>query len=96
MINDKYGLAAFASKKYIKKNEDIIINWFKVFVQIIVPILALVIATLSLTTKLDSLKMQSDKELQKLETIRQEQKKRIELLENKTKTTPNHKKNDSL
>ena len=93
---DTNGLAALTDKKYKKKNEDIIINWFKVFVQIIVPILALLVAVLSLTTKFDSLKKQSDKELQKINTIIQEQKVRIEKLERKTKTLPNRKINDSV
>jgi hypothetical protein len=39
--------------------------------------------------------MQSDKELQKLENIMQEQQLSIEKLEMKTKTLPNHKKNTS-
>ncbi|SEB01100.1 hypothetical protein SAMN05443667_11531 [Flavobacterium gillisiae] len=89
------GVASFVNKKYKKRNEDIILNWFKVFVQIVVPVLALIIAVLSLTIKLDTLKMQSDKELQKLENIMQEQQLSIEKLEMKTKTLPNHKKNTS-
>jgi len=86
------GVASFVNKKYKKKNEDIIINWVKIFVQIVVPVLALIVAVLSLTIKLDSLKMQSDKELQKLENIMQEQKLSIEKLEMKTKILRNRKK----
>ena len=91
-INDN-GMTSFVNKKYVKRNEDIIINWFKVFVQIVVPVLALVIAVLSLTIKLDNVKMQSDKELQNIKNIMKEQKKRIELLELNQKNLPNHKKN---
>ncbi len=89
------GVASFVNKKYKKNNEDIIINWFKIFVQIVVPVLALVVAILSLTMKLDSLKMQSDKELQEIKNIVQKQKERIELLELNQKNPLNHQKSIS-
>jgi hypothetical protein len=91
-----YGVTSYANKKYLKKNEDVIINWLKNFVQIVIPVLALVITYISLTTKMDSLKTLSDKELREVKNIMQNQKERIELLESKTKILPNRKTNDSL
>ncbi|VXB23336.1 conserved hypothetical protein [Flavobacterium sp. 9R] len=93
-INEN-GVSSFSNKKYLKKNEDIIINWFKLFVQIVIPVLALLVAVLSLTAKFTILKMQSDKELQEIKYVMKEQKKRIEELEKKTGAHPYHKKNNS-
>lgn len=45
-IEHKNGLSAFADKKYLKRNEDILISWFKVFTQIAIPILSLIITIL--------------------------------------------------
>lgn len=90
------GLVSFSDKKYIKENNKIIIGWLRNFVQIVIPVLALVIAVLSLTLRMDILKMQSDKEMQKLTTTIKEQKLRIETLESKSKKHPSHKKCDSL
>ena len=95
IINEKKGISALANKKYINRNWKIILDWIKNFVQIIIPVLALVIAYVSLTSKLDSLKTQSDKELQEVKNIMLGQKKRIEKLENQSKILPNQKK-DSL
>jgi hypothetical protein len=47
------GLSAFAEKKYLRKNNDIIINFLKNFVQIFIPIASMIIAYLALTIKLD-------------------------------------------
>src|SRR5690606_23926697 len=91
MINDKHGLAAFDSKKYKKMNEDIIIDWIKVFVQIVVPILSLVI-TILVILKDDS---KTTKEIQAIEQKIQSLKGNIESLELNQKTPPNHK-TDSL
>ncbi|TJY31311.1 hypothetical protein [Pontimicrobium aquaticum] len=95
MIDEKNGIPALTDKKYINRNWKIILDWIKNFVQIVIPVLALVIAYVSLTSKLDSLKTQSDKELQEVKNIMLEQKKRIEELENQSKILPNQKK-DSL
>ena len=96
LISTLKGFNSFSDKKYIKENDKIIINWLKNFVQIVIPVLALLIAYVSLTAKLDNLKKLSDKELQEVKKSMQEQKERIELLENKSKIHPNHQKNDSL
>ena len=95
-IDQKNGFSALSNKKYINQNWSIILNWIKNFVQIIIPVLALVIAYVSLTVKLDSLKMQSDKELQEVKNTMLKQKQRIEELEKQSKILPNHKINDSL
>ncbi|GAL69085.1 hypothetical protein [Jejuia pallidilutea] len=96
LISTRKGLTAFSEKKYLKENDKIIVNWLRNFVQIVIPVLALLIAYVSLTTKLESLKTQSDKELQVVKKSMLEQKERIKELENKTKIHPNHQKNDSL
>lgn len=57
------GLSSYASKKYIKENENIILNWFKVFVQIIVPVLSLIIAFLALTLKFNSISENIEKKV---------------------------------
>lgn len=88
IINEKKGISALADKKYINRNWKIILDWIKNFVQIIIPVLALFIAYVSLTSKLDSQKTQSNKELQELRNeiqelrnTMQEQKEYIESLE---------------
>tara|TARA_R110002111_G_scaffold261382_2_gene334211 strand:- start:249 stop:761 length:513 start_codon:yes stop_codon:yes gene_type:complete len=96
LISTLKGFNSFLDKKYIKENDKIIINWLRNFVQIVIPVLALVVAVLTLISKWDNLKMQSDKELQEVKNIMQKQKERIELLEKRTKIHPNHQKNDSL
>ena len=51
----KNGLNSYASKKYLKENNSIVFGWFKVFTQIVVPIMSLMIAVLALTLKFDSI-----------------------------------------
>ena len=90
------GLTAFSNKKYhnrvIERRKEIV----KFFVQTVIPILALVVAILSLSLKFDNLKMQSDKELQKLEDKLLKQKMRIDSMEINQKNHPNLKIIDSL
>lgn len=91
------GLAAFSNKKYHNRVIERRKERVKFFVQIVIPILALVVAILSLFLKFDNLKMQSDKELQKLEDKLLEQKMRIDSMETNLKKYPNvNKKKDSL
>jgi hypothetical protein len=40
------GLTSFSNKKYVKENKKIILNWFKNFVQIAIPVLSLIVAIL--------------------------------------------------
>lgn len=83
------GLTAFSNKKYhnrvIERRKEIV----KFFVQTVIPILALVVAILSLSLKFDNLKMQSDKELQKLEDKLLKQKMRIDSMETNLKKHAN-------
>ena len=91
------GVTAFSNKKYHNRVIERRKERVKFFVQTIVPILALVVAILSLSLKFDNLKMQSDKELQKLEYKLLKQKKRIDSMETSLKTHLNVNKNiDSL
>ena len=53
-IEPKIGLSALSEKKYLRKNEDIIIKWLKNIVQIFIPIASLLIAYLALTIKINS------------------------------------------
>jgi hypothetical protein len=89
------GFNSFTNEKYLKENRKIIINLLKDFVQIVIPVLALLIAYTSLTTKMDSLKTLSDKELQEVKKSIQKQKEHTESLEYKIQILTNHKK-DSL
>jgi hypothetical protein len=97
-INPNSGVSALSNKKYLKKNEDIIINWFRIFAQIIVPVLSLIVAVLVLTLKLNSFTDNIESKLNKknkLELNRLESKiNHIILLENNRKnnsTSPNYK-----
>jgi hypothetical protein len=75
IIDDEFGFLAISSKKYIKRNENIIINWFKVFTQIIIPIASLFIAFLALTLKFNSI---TDKIEKKVDTKYKQELKQIE------------------
>lgn len=68
------GLDSYVSKKYLLENENIILSWFKVFVQIFIPIVSLIIALLALSLKFNSItdnieKKVSAKYKQELEQI---------------------------
>ena len=78
------GATAFANKKYWKRILERRKERIKFFVQTVIPILALIIAILSLSVKFDNLKLQSDKELEKLKTNLKEQENRLKKLEMKT------------
>lgn len=90
------GVTAFANNKYLNRVRDRKKEKIKFFAQTIIPVLALVVAILSLTVKFDDLKLQSDRELQKLKSIIKEQKLRIDTLEinqkNKILKNYNHAK----
>lgn len=82
------GVTAFANKKYHNRVIERRKERVKFFVQIAIPILALVVAILSLSLKFDNLKKQSDKELQKLEDKLLKQKMRIDSMEINLKKIP--------
>ncbi len=63
----KTGFSAFSDFKYIKQNENLIKEWARTFVQILIPILALVIAVLTLLLKTNSQKTLETKETQAIE-----------------------------
>ncbi|MCD8448025.1 hypothetical protein [Tenacibaculum finnmarkense] len=91
------GLTAFSNKKYHNRVIECRKEKAKFFVQTVIPILALIVAILSLSIKFDNLKMQSDKELQKLEDKLLKQKIQIDNMETNLKKRPNDYKNkDSL
>ena len=75
------GVTAFANNKYNNRVTERRKEKIKFFVQTAIPILALIIAIITLSMKFNNLKMQSDKELQKLESIIKEQEQRIDNLE---------------
>lgn len=70
------GLSSFTSKKYLKENENIVLNWLKVFTQIIIPILSLIIAVLALSLKFNSITDSVEKKVNKLHKL---ELKRLEL-----------------
>lgn len=59
-ITPSEGLSAFAAGKYIRKNNDILINGFKTFNAIAIPILSLAVAVLALTIKLEPTDMNAE------------------------------------
>lgn len=60
------GATAFANKKYVRRIFERRKERIRFLVQTIIPILALIIAILSLSIKFNNLKLHSDEELQKL------------------------------
>lgn len=96
-IDEEIGFLAISKKKYLRKNEDIIISWFKVFTQIIIPILSLTIAVIVLSLKFESITNNIER---KLNIKQKKELKQIELkldsiiqLENNRKNNPNVLKN---
>ncbi len=61
------GLSALTKKKYLKRNNEIIVNWFKNFVQIFIPIASLTIGILALSIKFNKIEDSNKKELQKIQ-----------------------------
>ena len=91
------GKTAFSNKKYLKRIIEQRKEIVKFLVQTTIPILALVIAIITLSLKFNSLKIQSKEELQKLESIIKEQGQRINKLEKyPSKNQIENKKKDSL
>lgn len=86
LIATRKGLTAFANKKYKRENNRILINWAKNFVQIIIPVLALVVAILSFSLKLNNIKIETDKNFQKIMTTVLEEKHRLDRIEQKVAT----------
>lgn len=66
-IEPKNGLSALTEKKYLRKNEEIIINWTKNIVQIFIPIASLIIAYLALTLKINTFQKTNTKEIEQIE-----------------------------
>jgi hypothetical protein len=87
------GATAFSNKKYRKRIIERRKERIKFIVQTAIPILALIVAILSLSLKFDNLKLQSDKELNEIITKQKEQDNRLNNLELKT---INQSKIDSL
>tara|TARA_R110002020_G_scaffold94849_1_gene227905 strand:- start:782 stop:1306 length:525 start_codon:yes stop_codon:yes gene_type:complete len=91
-INSKEGITALSNKKYLIRNEKIILDWIKNFVQIVIPVLSLII-TLAVIKNDNSKK---SKEIQTIENKVESLQENIKSMELKIKTLPNRKKNDSL
>ena len=91
------GVTAFSNNKYHNRITERRKERVKFFVQTAIPILALIVAIITLSLKFNSLKMLSDKELQKLKHKLLEQEKRIDSMETNLKTYPIRNMNtDSL
>ncbi|MDN3722749.1 hypothetical protein QRD02_00015 [Aequorivita sp. SDUM287046] len=78
------GMTAFANKKYRERIYERRKEFIKFLVQTIIPILALIVAILSLSLKFENLKLQSDKELQELKDKLNKQENQLNQLELKT------------
>ncbi len=85
MASTQKGLSSFSQKKCLTKNNTIITNWFKNFVQIIVPILSLIVVILAITLKINSLNSKNTIEIEAIEQKQRELKNSIDRLEMKTK-----------
>ena len=77
------GFTAYSDKKYIKENNKIILEYFKNFVQIVVPILSLIIALVAIIIKVDTLNRKTDIEIKTLNKELTLQKKEIGSLKQK-------------
>lgn len=82
-IEPKNGLSAFADKKYLRKNNEIIINWLKNFVQIFIPVASLIIAYLALTLKINSFQKTNSKEIKNMELKINELEKKVNVTNKK-------------
>jgi len=67
LISTRKGLTSFSEKKYLKENNKIIVNWFRNFVQIVIPILSLSIAFLALSIKINDINSKTSKEIKAIE-----------------------------
>jgi len=67
LILSQKGLKSYSEKKYLKENEKIIIDYFKNFVQIVIPILSLVIAILTIQLKIDTSNDKTNKKIENLQ-----------------------------
>ncbi|WP_299278932.1 hypothetical protein [uncultured Psychroserpens sp.] len=63
VFSTQQGLVTFASKKYIKENNKLILNWLKNFNQILIPVLSLIIAIVALTIKFNSIQKEIENNL---------------------------------
>lgn len=68
-ITDNIGLNSFVEKKYLNRNNDIILNWLKNVVQLLIPIASLAVAALALTLKMNTFEKDT---IQKIQTIKSE------------------------
>lgn len=82
------GTTAFTNKKYKRRISERRKEETKFLVQTLIPILALIVAILSLSIKFENIKTETFKELKQLKTVIQEQEKRLNSLERNSKNTP--------
>ncbi len=66
-IELKNGLSALTEKKYLKRNNTIILNWLRNFVQIFIPVASLLITILALSMNIEKNKKVNDEKIEKLE-----------------------------
>ncbi|AIJ37139.1 hypothetical protein K5L04_07085 [Flavobacterium psychrophilum] len=76
LYSETLGISAFSNGKYKKAHWNEIISKIKDVTQIVIPVLALIIAIITLTTKLENSELKNKKELNQIKAS-------IEKLENK-------------
>lgn len=94
LVATQKGLSAFSNEKYlnvIRKNR---VENTKSFVQIVIPILALIVAILSFTEKFHSLKKQAEKDKQEVILRLEKQKVDIKKLEYRIEEILKNQKNE--
>lgn len=67
-ITDNIGLNSVVEKKYLNRNNDIIVNWLKNSVQIFIPIASLTIAILALSLKISISEKITDHKIEALKS----------------------------
>ncbi len=76
------GLTAYSNKKYKRLNNARIKNNLKDFVQIIIPVFALVVAILTLSIKIENLNTKTAKEIKTIELRQKHLQDQIDILNN--------------
>ena len=66
-ITDTLGLDAFNNKKYLKRNQDILLKWIRNFVQLFIPLASLTIAIMVFYWNIQKDQFKSSFKLKKLE-----------------------------
>jgi len=89
LMSSQKGLKSYSEKKYLKENEKIILDYFKNFVQIVIPVLSLIIAIFAIQLKIETSNDKTNKKIENLQIQLNKQKQFINDLKYNKKSNPN-------